>query len=89
MTESINWMTTGVLSALLSCGRGPPPGRSRGAPPPREERASGPPLLNSNRMVSNKTISGEPVLLSSYRPEAGRASASSAWGWGPKRNLEC
>jgi hypothetical protein len=29
------------------------------------------------------------MLLSSNRPEAGRASARSAWGWGPKRNKEC
>src|SRR6188768_1409169 len=29
-----------------------------------------------------------PVLLSGNRPEAGRASARSAWGWGPKREQE-
>src|SRR6187455_3381588 len=30
------------------------PARSRGAPPPRDERASGPPLLRSNRMGRNR-----------------------------------
>ena len=40
-------------------------------------------------MVTDRLSLAIPLLLSSNRPEAGRASAGSAWGWGPKRNKEC
>ena len=35
-------------------------------------------------MVRDSPTVTIPLLLSSNRPEAGRASASSAWGWGPQ-----
>ena len=56
-----------------------PPARSRGAPSPREDRASG-----------AVATYDDPTERCKQQPAGGRASeASSAWGWGPKRNQEC
>ena len=94
-------LITGAGSAFFGCGRGPTPGRSRGAPRfdnaqralskveghPRAKSgppaASGPPLLSTYGMVTDRPPVAIPLLLSSNRPEAGRAQRAALGGGAP------